>query len=149
MLGAEGKKAMQRAITIEIDGHRHEVHHHELTGEQVRNLAHHEHGVLYHLKNDGERKFIFDEEIVELHNGERFEIVAAHEAITIVIEGTPYETRKHVMTGSEIKHLGHQPPANYLYRLDGTQRIRIEDDQRVHLHCDEQFITTPPCGHAS
>ncbi len=140
---------MHTAITIEINGHRHEVHHHKLTGEQIRKVGHHEDGDLYLLKHDGERKFIPDDEEVELHDGEHFEIVVEHETITIIIEGTPYETRKRVMTGAEIKQLGHQPPANRLYRIEGTQRIRIEDDQRVHLHCGGEFITTPPCGHAS
>lgn len=136
---------MHTVITIDINGHRHEVqhhHHHQLTGEDIRKLGHHEDG-------DGERMFIPDDKTLELHDGERFEIVVAHESITIFIEGTPYETREHVMTGAEIKKLGHQPPANRLYRLEGTQRILIEDDQRVHLHCGEQFITQPPCGHAS
>lgn len=140
---------MHTSITIEVNGHRHEVHHHRLTGEQIKKLGHHEHGDLYQLKHDGGRKFIPDEREVELHDGERFVIVAEHEAITIFIEGTPYETDKRVMTGAEIKALGHQPPANRLYRLEGAERIRIEDDERVHLRCGEHFITTPPCGHAS
>ncbi len=140
---------MHTVITIEINGHRYEVQHHQLTGEEIRKLGHHEDGALYLLRHGGERMFIPDDKTVELHDDERFEIVVAHESITIFIEGTPYETRKHVMTGAEIKKLGNQPPANRLYRLEGTQRILIEDDQRVHLHCGEQFITQPPCGHAS
>jgi hypothetical protein len=140
---------MHTIITIEINGHRHELHHNRLTGEQIRKLGHHEDGNLYLRGHGGKRTFIANDELVELHNGECFEIVIEHETITIIIEGTPYESNKRVLTGAEIKQLGHQPPANRLYRLEGTQRIRIEDDDRVHLNCNEQFITQPPCGHAS
>lgn len=148
MVAAGGEKA-KMTIAIEINGHRRGVHHQRLTGEQIRKLGHHEDGVLYLLEHNGTRKFIPDDDTLELRDGERFEIVVEHKVITIFIEGIAYETRKHVMTGAEIKQLGHQPPGNRLYRLEGTQRIPIEDDQRVHLHCGEQFITTPPCGHAS
>ena len=140
---------MHTPIRIEIDGHPHEVQQHRLIGKEILKLGHHERGELYLLDPPKEQKFIPDDDIVELNDGQRFVIVAEHEAITIVIEGTPYETRKRAMTGSELKELGDQPPANRLYRIEGTQRVRIEDDQRVHLHCGEEFVTQPPCGHAS
>jgi Multiubiquitin len=138
---------MHVTITIEINGHGHEVHHRSLTGAQIRAIARHEQGALYQLRGD-ERRFIADDEVVELHDNGRFEIVE-HELICIIIEDKKYETRKHVLTGSQIKELGHQPPGNYLYRLACGERIPIEDDQKVHLHDGEVFITQPPCGHAS
>lgn len=138
---------MDTAIAIEINGHRHEVSRRRLTGAEIKRIGHHEHGLLYRLGGD-ERRLIPDEEVLELHEHERFEVVA-HEPIVIIIEDKRYETRKHVLTGAQIKELGKQPPANYLYRLDRGERVPIEDDQRVHLHDGEVFITQPPCGHAS
>jgi hypothetical protein len=115
---------MHTPITIEINERRHEVHRHSLTGEQIRKLGHHEDGALYRLKHDGERVFIPDHEVVELHGGERFEIIVEHAVVTIYIDGTAYETRKHVMTGAEIKQLGHQPPAGRSFRSPSA-RVRI------------------------
>ena len=53
------------------------------------------------------------------------------------------------MTGAQIKALAHRPPGNRLFRVEHHQRIEIADDERVHLHNGERFVTQPPCGKAS
>ncbi len=138
---------MHTVITIEINGRRHEVHHRALTGAEIRAIGHHEHGALYLLGRD-ERRFIPDDEVIELHDGERFELIE-REPIWIIIEGKNYETSRRVLTGAQIKELGHQPPANRLYQIERGERILIEDDQKVHLKDGDQFITLSCTGHAS
>lgn len=70
-------------------------------------------------------------------------------AITIVVDGTDYETEERVLNGAQIKALAHRPPGNRLFQIHGTQRDEIADNQEVHLHEGEQFVTLPPCGKAS
>ncbi|MHB1550464.1 MAG: multiubiquitin domain-containing protein [Vulcanimicrobiaceae bacterium] len=69
--------------------------------------------------------------------------------ITIEVDGVEYKTEDHVLTGTEIKALAHRPPGNRLFRLEGHQRIEVQNDESVHLHEHEKFVTQPPVGKAS
>ncbi len=142
---------MHTTIHIKINGHPHDVHHAARTGVEIKALVDEEDGELFRL-NGHERHPVGDDEIVHLHGGERFEIVHRHHHVSIHIEvdGDPYVSRHVVRTGAELKSLAHRPPGNLLYRLraDG-QRIKIGDDEPVHLEEGERFITVPPVGHAS
>jgi hypothetical protein len=138
-------------ITIDINGHFHDLHQHILTGAQIKALAHHEHGTLFRL--DGERGHgqpIADDEVVHLHDQERFTIEPeAHIAIRIEVDEETIVVHHRTRTGAEIKALAHRPPGNTLYRLLGNQRIKIDNDEIVHLKQDECFVTMPPIGQAS
>ncbi|HTW85402.1 MAG TPA: multiubiquitin domain-containing protein [Candidatus Sulfotelmatobacter sp.] len=138
-------------IQIEINGHRHDVHHASRTGAEIKALVDEENGELFRLDGD-ERQRVDDDEIVHLHEQERFVIVhhPHHVSIRIEVDGDPYVSHREVRTGAEIKALAHRPPGNLLYRLlhDG-QRVKIGDEERVHLKEGERFITVPPVGHAS
>lgn len=141
-----------------INGHTHEVHHDALTGAQIKALGHHDHAHLFRI--DGEMHVIVqDDELVHLEVQERFITTTditqfgqhlRHQAITIEVDGDPYPTREHVLTGLQIKELAHKPAGNRLFRLLGDgQRIEITDAEKVHLHEGEQFVTLPPIGRAS
>jgi hypothetical protein len=69
--------------------------------------------------------------------------------IVIEVDGCDYRTDERVMTGAQIKALAHRPPGNRLFRVEHHHRIEIADDERVHLHDGEKFVTQPPCGKAS
>lgn len=71
------------------------------------------------------------------------------ELTVIEVDGCDYRTDHRVMTGAQIKALAHRPPGNRLFRVEGHQRIEIADDQRLHLHNGEKFVTQPPVGKAS
>jgi hypothetical protein len=138
-------------MRIEINGHHHEVHHHSLTGAGIKALGHHEHGILFRLEGD-ERHQVANEETVHLHDGERFFIEGQlhHEQrIAIEVDGTRFETERHQMTGAAIKQLARRPLGNTLYRLEGRERVRVGDDETLHLHDCERFITLPPVGQAA
>ncbi len=141
---------MHTTVQIEINGHRHEVHRHDVPGREIKALGHHEHGLLFRLDDHG-RHPVADDDVVHLHDGERFEIVSAppHAVITIEVDDKPYSTEHHRRTGAEIKALAKRPAGNTLYRLDGQQRIRVGDNESVELHEHERFVTFPPHGHAS
>lgn len=76
-------------------------------------------------------------------------IDAEKKPIVIEVDGDDYKTNERVLTGSQIKSLAHRPPGNRLFRIEGHQRIEVADDEQVHLHNDERFVTQPPCGKAS
>jgi hypothetical protein len=142
---------MHTTIQIEINGLPHDVHHAARTGAEIKALVDEEDGELFRL--DGRERYpVGDDEIVHLHERERFDIVHHHHHVSIRIEvdGDPYVSHHEVRTGAEIKTLAHRPPGNLLYSLrpDG-QRIKIGDDEPEHLREGERFITVPPVGHAS
>jgi hypothetical protein len=138
-------------ITIDINGHPHDLHHRTLTGAQIKALAHHQHGTLFRL--EGEHRHgqpIADDEVVQLHDHERFAIEPeAHIAIRIKVDEEVVVVHHRTRTGAEIKALAHRPLGNTLYRLHGNQRIKIGNDETVSLHEDECFVTMPPIGQAS
>ena len=140
---------MHATIQIEINGHPHDVHHETRTGAELKALGHHEHGTLFRL--DGEHRHpIADGEIVYLHDHERFEVVNdEHVTIIINVDGTDFPVHHRERTGAEIKQFAHRPPGNTLYRVKDNQRLKVADDETVHLHDGERFITMPPVGHAS
>ena len=142
---------MHTTIHIEINGHRHEVHHHEVTGLQIKEIGHHEHGQVYRLDQHGHRQLIADDEKIKLSDGERFEIAShpPHAVFIIEVDGKPYKTERHRLTGAEIKALAKRPAGNNLYRLVGQQRVPVADDEIVEIHEHERFVTFPPHGHAS
>jgi hypothetical protein len=138
---------MNTTIQIEINGHRHDVHHESRTGAEIKALVDEENGILFRL--DGEdRHRVEDDEVVHLHEHERF-IIEERVDITINVDDTDFPVHHKTRTGAEIKHLAHRPPGNTVYRLDGMQRIKIADDETVHLHDHERFVTVPPVGHAA
>jgi len=140
---------MNATIQIEINGHVHDIQHETRTGAELKALAQPDEGALYRLEGE-HRHLVADNEIVYLHEHERFEVVPQeHVTIIINVDGTDYPVHHRERTGAQIKHLAHRPPGNTLYRLEGTQRIKILDDEAVHLHEGERFITMPPVGHAS
>ena len=67
----------------------------------------------------------------------------------IQIDGNEYTVHSRTLTGAQIKAVANVPPANLLYRIDGQNRVQISDNETVHLHDDEKFVTTPPVGGAS
>jgi hypothetical protein len=69
--------------------------------------------------------------------------------VTIEVGGAPYGTERHKLTGAEIKALANRPPGNRLFRLEHHQRVEVADDQTLHLHNGERFVTQPPVGKAS
>lgn len=71
------------------------------------------------------------------------------ETITIEVDGDPFKTAHAKRTGAQIKALAHKPPANILYKINGHHRVEIADDQEIHLHDGEKFMTQPPVGGAS
>jgi len=150
---------MSTTITIEIDGQPHQSADASLSGRRIKELRGHLDGRLLKLEADDER-FVADEEVLDLRGGEQFTFeceVEEHrhhqhrrKRIVIEVDGKPYETRRHELTGAEIKALAHKPPGNLLYRITAErQRVEIGDTQPVHLHDGEKFVTTPPVGHAS
>jgi hypothetical protein len=143
---------MHTNIHIEINGKVCEVHHDARTGAELKALADEKNGELFRIDGD-ERHRVGDDETVRLYEGERFVIVQhphQHVAIQIEVDGAPYVSHHEVRTGAEIKALARRPPGNLLYRLrpDG-QRVKIGDEERVHLLEGERFITVPPVGQAS
>jgi hypothetical protein len=129
-----------------------------LTGAQIKSLSRSEGQQIFRLRGD-DQIAVADDEAIALEDGDRFIAVTseaqagveeAARLITIFVEGDPYETNRRVLTGSEIKALAKKPPGNRLFRLAGEgQRIQIADDEKVHLHDREQFVTLPPVGKAS
>lgn len=143
---------MHTTITIDINGHPHDLHHqHTLTGAQIKLLGHHEHGTLFRLKGDHRHgQPIMDDEVVHLHDHERFEIVPeTHITIRIKVDAETVIVHHRTRTGTEIKALAHRPPGNTLYRIQGNQRIKVGNDESIHLKEDERFVTMPPIGQAS
>ena len=143
---------MRTTIQIEINGQLHEVHHAARTGDEIKALVDEEHGELFRLDGQ-ERHRVGGDQVVHLHGHERFVIdhpIHQNVSIRIEVDGEPYISHHEVRTGAEIKALAHRPPGNLLYRLraDG-QRVKIADDEPVHLEEGERFITVPPVGHAS
>jgi hypothetical protein len=139
---------MHTKIQIEINGELHDVHHVNRNGAEIKALVDEEHGALYRLEGD-ERYLIGNDEVVHLHEHERFVIVHEHVAITVEVDGSDYLFHHHEHTGAEIKHHAHRPAGNTLYRVESGQRIKITDDETVRLHEGEIFITMPPIGQAS
>lgn len=143
---------MHTTIQIEINGQIFDVHHVTRTGAEIKALVADPHGELYR-QVDGEHRRIGDDEVVHLHERERF-VIAHHAehgvAIRIEVDSDPYVSHHEVRTGAEIKALAHKPPGNLLYHvLHDGQRVNIGDEERVHLKEGERFITVPPVGHAS
>lgn len=138
-------------MRIDINGHHHETHHHSLTGKQIKDLGHHEHGTLLRVEGENRHR-VADDETVHLRDGEQFVIEMhenEHHDITIEVDGQAFHANRHQMTGAEIKQLARRPPGNTLYRLEGRERIRVDDGQTVHLQERERFITLPPVGQAA
>lgn len=74
----------------------------------------------------------------------------AKRPVHIEVDGTRYETTEHEMNGLQIKALARRPPGNRLYRLEGDhQRVEIGDEETIHLHDGERFVTHPRVGKAS
>jgi hypothetical protein len=138
---------MHTTIQIEINGHPHDVHHESRTGAEIKALVDEESGILFRIDGE-ERHRIENHEVVHLHEHERF-VIEERVDITINVDGTDFPVHHRERMGSEIKHLAGRPAGNTLYRIHGTQRIKIADDETVHLHENERFITMPPVGHAS
>ena len=65
--------AKRRSVHIEVDGTRYETPEHEMTGLQIKALAHRPPGNrLYRLEGDHQRVEIGDDETIHLRDGERF-----------------------------------------------------------------------------
>lgn len=140
---------MHSTIVIDINGRQYDVHHHTLTGAEIKALAHEEHGTLFRLEGDYRRR-IADEDQLHLNDRERFEIVDERQIdIRVEVDEETVVVHHRTRTGREIKALAHRPPGNTLYRLHGNQRVKIGDDEEVHLKEGECFVTMPPVGQAS
>jgi Multiubiquitin len=136
-------------ITIDINGHPHDLHTHELTGAAIKALAHHEHGFLYRVEGE-QRHHIEDDQLIHLHDHECFAIVHEERVrIRIEVDEETVMVHHRTRTGAEIKALAHRPAGNTLYRLHSGQRIKVANDEAVHLKEDECFVTMPPVGQAS
>ncbi len=140
---------MHTTITIDINGHPHDIHIHELTGVEIKALGHHEHGILFRL-HDGERRHVADDELIQLHDHERFEVVPdAHVAISVEVDEETILFHHRERTGAQIKEHAHRPADNALYRIHDGRRVKIPDDETVYLKEGEVFVTMPPVGQAS
>jgi hypothetical protein len=136
-------------ITIDINGHPHDLHTHELTGAEIKALGHHEHGALFRLNGD-DRHPVTDDELVVLRDHERFVVVPdEHIAICVEVDEESVIFHHRARTGAQIKEHAHRPAGNVLYRIHDCQRIKIADDETVHLKEGEVFVTMPPVGQAS
>ena len=140
---------MHTTITIDINGHLHDLHTHELTGAQIKALGHHEHGTLFRL-DGGERHLVADDQLVHLHDHEQF-VIAADEDVAIRVEVDDESVVFHhkTRTGAQIKEHAHRPAGNVLYRIHDDQRVKIADGEIVRLKEGEVFVTMPPVGQAS
>ena len=144
-------------MRVFVDAQVFEVEGDSLTGAQIRELAQKEGKVLV-LRGDQQIEIVEDE-LVALQGDDRFVMVEtvvlavedeAKRPITIFVDGDPYETDRHELTGEQIKALAKKPPGNRLFRIaEDGQRVPVADDEKVHLHEGEQFVTLPPVGRAS
>jgi hypothetical protein len=140
---------MHVLLTIDINGHPHDVHTRELTGAQIKALDHHEHGTLYRLEGE-HRHQIEDDQLVHLRDHELFLVEHEHHvAIHFTVDEEHVVAHQRVLTGSQIKALAHRPAGNTLYCVHDGQRIKIVDDENVHVKEGECFVTMPPVGQAS
>lgn len=146
-------------MRVFINAQAFEVEGHSLTAAQIKALSKSEgHRQIFRLRGE-QQVVITGNETVALEGDDQFVTVAivaqvgdedAQRIITIYVDGDPYETDQRVLTGAQIKTLAKKPPGNRLFRLAGEgQRIQIVDDEKVHLHESEQFVTLPPVGRAS
>ena len=140
---------MHTTITIDVNGHPHDLHTHELTGAQIKELDQHEHGTLFRLTG-GQRHRIANDQLVHLHDHEQFVIAAdEHVAISVEVDEESVVFHHENRTGAEIKAHAHRPPGNVLYRIHDGQRVKIADEETVRLKEGEVFVTMPPVGQAS
>jgi hypothetical protein len=63
-----------------------------------------------------------------------------HTTVRIEINGHAHEVYHQHLTGAQIKGLGHHEH-ELLFRLEGHERHQIGDEERVHLHDGECFLT--------
>ena len=139
---------MNTTITIDINGHSHDLITHELTGAAIKALGHREQGALFRL-HDGERYRIADDELVHLHDHEQFVVSDEHVAIRVEVDDESVLFHHRTRNGAEIKEHAHRPAGNVLYRIHDGQRVKIADGETVHLKEGEVFVTMPPVGQAS
>lgn len=145
-------------MKVFINAQAFEVEGGSLTGAQIKALSRSEGQDVFQLRGE-QRISVADDVAIALVQDDRFVTVPStaesggegeQRVITIFVDGDPYETDKRVLSGSEIKGLAKKPIGNRLFRLAGDgQRIQIADDEKVHLHDGEQFVTLPPVGKAS
>jgi len=91
-----------------------------------------------------------DDELVHLHDHERFEVTAdEHVAIRVEVDEETVIFRHRMRTGAEIKEHGHRPTGNILYRIRDGQRAKIANEEVVELKEGECFVTMPPVGQAN
>lgn len=143
---------------ITINSQIFEVADESLTGSQIKTLGRLPHEDLYEVRGE-DRVAVADDDLIALDGMARRFVtvppaaqagVEPERTLTIYVDGDPYETDKRILTGAEIKALAKKPAGNRLFRLAGEgQRIPVADDEKVHLHEGEQFVTLPPVGRAS
>ena len=67
-----------------------------------------------------------------------------HHEVRIFIDNKAYDAPRRRMTGGEILDLAGDKAGRVLWEeFHGGKERRIEDDETVELHEDEQFFTTP------
>lgn len=69
-----------------------------------------------------------------------------HTSIHIEINGRLHEVHQATSTGAEIKTLV-DAETGELFRLDGQERHRVDDDEAVHLHEHERFVIVHHADH--
>ena len=66
-----------------------------------------------------------------------------HDAITIFVNNTEYQTEKGEMTGAEIKALASVPEDYELFEVRGDQTLPVGNEQAVKLHNKMHFRAIP------
>jgi len=68
--------------------------------------------------------------------------------VRIFMNDKPFELPAGQYTGLELKQKTNVPTSDLLYRIEGTTRHEIGDNQRLEIHNDEHFVAVPPVGGA-
>jgi hypothetical protein len=133
--------------------------HHDQTGRSIKERAHvpldhklcvdsddpQAHGDRYH---DGELRFVGDDEPLHLEEGQRFwSIAPAGHAVSVTINGKPYDFLSPRQTGKSIKERAGIPLGDVLFRERPGEDEVIPDDAKVVLRSGDCFHSSPPANY--
>jgi hypothetical protein len=62
---------------------------------------------------------------------------------TIVVNGSPFPTTAHELTGPQIKGLANIPVDYELFLVEGTNSKSVANEQAIHIHEKEEFRAIP------
>jgi hypothetical protein len=143
MNSAESHHPHEIEIFINDIGHR--TYHHEMTGQQIKQLGRvPDYYSLVRRTEGKEEKKVPDSDRIQLHNHDRFHAIHERHEIVIVIHGVTHRTKHHELTGAELKTLGEVPADYDLFRkVHGKYDEKIQDTENVHLYDNDHFYGAP------